>query len=124
MNRFTKIVAIALCPFILIGCATIVSGRTQKVSISSNPSGAKVIVNGMEQKSPCMVILDRSIPSYTIVIEKEGYQPITYELTRGVNGWVFGNIILGGVIGVMIDVVSGSVYAFYPNNVSVNLIKN
>ena len=33
------------------------------------------------------------------------------------------NLLLGGVIGVVIDVVSGSVYAFYPDNVSVNLVK-
>jgi hypothetical protein len=121
--KWIKVIAILLCPIVFLGCATIVSGRTQRVSVSTFPADAKVTINGMEQKSPCVVMLDRSVPSYQIIIEKEGYQPYVYNLNRGINGWVFGNIILGGIIGIVIDCASGSVYAFSPDNISVNLSK-
>jgi len=121
MKKCIKVLAALLCPILLIGCATIVSGRTQRVSVSTFPSDAKVIVNGAEQQSPCVIMLDRAFPSYQIIIQKEGYKTYTYNLTRGINGWLFGNILLGGIIGVVIDCATSSAYAFSPDNITINL---
>lgn len=122
MRKWMMIIAVLVCPILLCSCATIISGRTQKMPVITSPSDAVVICNGVEQKSPCTLILDRSVPAYQITIKKEGYKDTTIELKRGVNGWVFGNILIGGIIGIVIDVCDSSCYAFYPDNVTQNLV--
>ena len=121
MKKLFSILAVLLCPLLLCSCATIISGRTQKLPVNTNPIGAKITCNGVEQVSPCVIMLDRNEPSYTIVIEKEGYEPTQIELKRGLNGWIVGNILFGGIIGVVVDICSGSVYQFYPSEVKQNL---
>ena len=122
MKKLLRVIAIMLCPILLTSCATIISGKTQSLPVSTNPTGAKVTVNGVKQLSPCILVLDRNIPAYTIVIEKEGYATHTFQLKRGVNGWVFGNIIVGGIIGIVIDAATGSMYQFYPGSIDHSLV--
>ena len=107
----------------IIGCATIISGRMQSLPVTSSPDGAIVTMGTLRQQTPCTLELDRRMGVYQIKIEKEGYEPMTVTLKKGVNGWVFGNIIFGGIIGIVIDMVSGSASAFKPSEVEVNLIK-
>jgi hypothetical protein len=92
------------------------------VPVITNPADAIVVCNGVEQKSPCVLILDRSVPAYQITIKKAGYKDTTVELKRGVNGWIFGNILLGGLIGIVVDVCDSSCYAFSPDSVSQSLV--
>ena len=106
-----------------INCATIVSGRSQNIPIISNPSGAIVTVGAQRQESPATFILDRRQEVYLVKIEKEGYEPVEVTLKKGINGWVFGNILFGGIIGLIIDISTGSASKFTPNEVEVNLIK-
>ena len=123
MRKVFKFLVLLLCPILLLGCATIISGRSQKISVSTTPSEAKVTLNGMEQKSPAIFTLDRTVPSYQVTIEKEGYKTVNVTIRRGINGWIFGNIIFGGIIGVVIDCASGSVYSFSPSEIEQNLIQ-
>ena len=109
--------------FTVVGCCTIVSGRNQQLPVISTPSGAKVIVNGVQQQSPCTLVLDRKQPLYQVRVEKEGYEPVEITLRKGVNGWIWGNILFGGIIGLIIDVCTGSVNKFTPTELEVNLAK-
>lgn len=107
------------------GCATIVSGRNQNIPVVSIPSGAIVTVEGQKQISPATFILDRKRAVYQIRVEKEGFEPVEVTLKKGVNGWVWGNIlfgIIGGAIGLTIDLSTGSASKFIPNDVEVNLV--
>lgn len=122
MKKFLKLFSILLFPIFLCGCATIVSGRSQKVFIGSDPDNAAVTVNESQYKTPCTILLDRTVPEYRILIEKEGYLPYKVIVNRTTNGWVFGNIIFGGIIGVVIDVVSGSCYSFSVDKIDAALI--
>jgi hypothetical protein len=106
------------------GCATIITGRTQKIPVMTNPSGAVVTIGGQKQLSPATFILDKQ-QEYVVRIEKEGYEPMEIPLRKTLNGWVFGNVvfgIFGGIIGVVIDVGNGSTMKFVPNPVEVELI--
>ena len=96
--------------FVTSGCATIVSGRTQNLPVSSKPSGAIVTVGQQKQLTPAVFILDKR-QDYIVRIEKEGYRSVEIMLKKGLSGWIFGNIffgLLGGPIGVAIDLSSGS----------------
>ncbi|MFA5083929.1 MAG: PEGA domain-containing protein [Candidatus Paceibacterota bacterium] len=108
--------------FAASGCATITKGRYQNIPVASNPSGAKVIVDGKEYQTPCTMRLKRSQHLYKVRIEKEGYEPTEATLRRVTPGWgVFwgwGNIWVPGVI---VDWCTGAVYNLIPTKLEVSL---
>jgi len=123
MKKITWLIVIAAFSISFTSCATIISGRMQQIPVMSNPSGATVTMGNIKQKTPAALILDRKMTAYELLIEKDGYEPITIVLKKGVNGWVFGNLIFGGWIGIIVDIVSGSASAFKPSEIQVNLIE-
>jgi hypothetical protein len=38
------------------------------------------------------------------------------KITKTVNGWVFGNILIGGLIGIAIDAATGSMFSLRPSD--------
>ena len=56
------------------GCAIVAKGRTQSVTIRSNPPGATALINGQEAgKTPLTVTLKRST-AYNIELRKVGFE--------------------------------------------------
>lgn len=105
----------------LIGCAAIIHGSIQKVPVSSSPAGATVTVNGQQTNTPGVLALERNQKEYTLVFEKKGYKTVQVKLVRSVDGWVWGNIIFGGLIGLAVDFGTGSAYKLSPEAVNVVL---
>lgn len=108
-------------------CATLVGGgSSQGVSVSSEPSGASFTVksaSGMQMASgttPQMISLPRK-NEYSIEFAVPGYRSQSVALTKGVNGWVFGNFIIGWIPGLIIDFVTGSANKLEPAMVQVAL---
>lgn len=59
--------------------------------------------------------------SYTIRFSKEGFASKDFTLRSTVDGWYFGNILFGGIIGMLIvDPLIGAMYNL-PNDVEVDL---
>ena len=119
-------VLLAVCMVFSSGCATIATGggEDQAVRVSSLPKGADVYVNDERVgKTPMSVRLPRK-DVHQVRVEKAGYQPYERELKSGLNGWMFGNIILGGLIGLGVDLLSGASTSLTPTNVSPTLVKN
>ena len=92
------------------GCATIMTGAgpNQTVKIASNPRGARVFVDG-EYKglAPIGVPMTRG-DDHVLRLEMDGYAPMTRDIKTGYNPWHLGNLILGGVVGITIDLLDGS----------------
>ena len=44
-------------------------------------------------------------------------------LTRGTSGWIWGNIVFGGIVGLAVDAISGSLYKLSPAQVSATMVK-
>lgn len=105
----TPFVPIALCCALLLpSCATIVSGGPDMVPIDSVPQGAEVLLGGAPMgRTPVMVMIGRK-DHRGIVLRLDGYhdQPVIVE--QSVNGWIFGNILFGGLIGLVVDVGTGN----------------
>lgn len=56
------------------GCASIIHGTTQELSLSSNPSGARVQADGNQMgETPTKVTLKRKT-DHVLVFNKEGYE--------------------------------------------------
>ena len=115
------IAALVLAVSCTQGCATIIHGRTQSISISSDPPGARASVGGATAATtPAQVTLDRN-KSYTVTFEKEGYAPASAEIRKTVSPWIFGNILIGGIPGIIVDLITGSASALTPETIHVQL---
>jgi hypothetical protein len=101
-----------------LGCATIISGTDQEVKFHSQPDNATVTIDKVTVgRTPLVHKLSRK-DKHTVRFELEGYAPADMTFSRGVNGWVFGNIIFGGLIGVAIDAIDGAMYSLSPDDLN------
>jgi hypothetical protein len=104
-------------------CATIVSGSKQNVKFSSNPSTATIFIDEVEVgKTPFEIKLARK-SDHNVMIKLEGYQTYQTKLTRKINGWYWGNILFGGLIGVIVDPITGAVYTLTPKEINAQMSK-
>ena len=93
------------------GCATIVSGSDQAVQVDSVPVNAVVKLDNVNVgNTPARFDLSRKNSTAVVQLELPGYEIKEITLKRGTNGWVWGNILVGGLIGVIVDVSTGAMY--------------
>jgi hypothetical protein len=119
----SSILTAVLFSVILWGCATIMHGTSQNIGFSSNPTGAKVTVDGASVGvTPMFAKLSRK-DEHIVKLELEGYEPAELTLTKGTSGWVWGNIVIGGLIGLAVDAISGGLYDLNPEQLNAELRK-
>lgn len=109
------------CILVVAACASIIHGSRQQVSVTSTPSNARITVDGQPQGSTPAVINLKRKDLHTVRLELEGYQPTEIALTRKVSGWVWGNIVFGGLIGLAVDAGTGGMYKLTPAQVAATL---
>ncbi len=133
MNSIFKIVSNSAVAgsILLSSCASIVSKSNWPVSIQSQPTGLDFIVKKADGtvisngKTPQIVTLDSKggyFKAATYIIQtKRGNKVMgEHEITASLNGWYFGNILFGGLIGlVIVDPLTGAMYRF-PESVNVS----
>lgn len=108
----------------LTSCATIMHGTRQSIGISSNPSNANIWVDqNYVGTTPIIVDMTRK-DNHVVTIDLEGYQPYQVTLTRSLSGWVFGNIVFGGIIGLAVDAISGGIYKLTPEQIQAEMRSN
>ncbi len=112
----------------LCGCATIVKGTTQDIAVDTIPQGGSCTVtrNGFPEAkvtAPGNVNVKRGKEQLSFNCAKPPEFPTETAMTvdSKFNGATFGNILAGGVIGVVVDSSTGANYS-YPDKVTVELI--
>lgn len=102
----------------MTGCSTIMTGTSESLSINSNVQSAKVYVNGeLKGQTPLTIELSTK-KDYLVRIEAEGYVSYTEVIKKKASGWVWGNVFLGGLIGLGVDLATGGLYVFEKDNIS------
>ena len=136
MNKYPIVLASALAALLLCGCASIVDGGPKTITVTSNPTGAKLIVaeedghTVSEKTTPASITLKRSagyfVPAkYKLTFEAQGYYPSEVQIKATINGWYFGNVLLGGAIGLIaVDPATGAMWTFSPSQINRNLISS
>lgn len=118
------IAALAAVVLFSSGCATITTGGgpDQRVRISSDPRGGRIMVDGQYKgETPTSISLTRK-DNHLVHIELNGFEPYEIEIKSGINLMTFGNAIIGGVIGLGVDLVSGATTSLSPNDIDAKLV--
>src|SRR4051812_3544620 len=122
------ILSVALLP-LLAACSTIVEGRSQQITVNTNPSGADCDLNRKGEKiatvtnTPGSAYIEKTKYDIKIECNKKGFETATYLNHSGAAGATFGNIILGGGIGWAVDSASGADNK-YDGVVNISLVPN
>lgn len=94
--------------------------RVRGVPISTDPPGAAVIYRGERIAStPCSVAIDRR--DTTLVLRKDGFHDQHVDVGTEGNDWVWANIVLGGVPGLLFDAITGSLVVVDDDPVNLQL---
>jgi len=124
-----KTAAIVICSIALTGCASIVNGNNQVISVEARHKGQQVVgatctlVNPKGTfyvTTPGTVTIHRAYDDLNVKCEKDGHQPGLASVKSSTKPMAFGNILFGGVIGAAVDAGSGAAYD-YPTLISVIL---
>ena len=115
---------LAAASMMLTGCATIVNGSNQSVTVSTDPPGASCKLArqaetvGAIPMTPGSVQVSKSKNDVVVTCEKLGYQTAVVSKSPSFGGATFGNILLGGGVGAIVDAASGANYT-YPSEIHV-----
>lgn len=115
--KLSAIAAVAALGVALSGCATIVDGTHQSVSVNTTPvqDSQCTLTNSQGTwylKSPGSVEVHKTKTDLHIACTHEGYQPGDMVAVSKFGGATFGNIIAGGIIGAGVDAASGANYYY------------
>jgi len=112
---------IGMVALLTAGCATVIHGTRQGVGISSTPTGASVSIDNVQSGTTPVFAKLRRKENHVVQISLPGYQRTDLTLTSSVSGWVWGNIAIGGLIGLAVDAISGGMYKLSPEQLSATL---
>jgi hypothetical protein len=121
------LVAGALIVTQLTGCASMVNGTHQRISVVTSPeAGAQCNLKNTRgawsiAKTPGSTEVHRSKDDLVVICAKPGYKEATSKVKSTVSKVVYGNILAGGLIGGGVDSQNCSMYS-YPDRVKVPLV--
>lgn len=123
-------VAVALCA-LSTGCASIVTGSNQSLSVATRENMKPVIgancklTNDKGQwyvTTPGSVVVHRAYGDLIVQCQKDGMQPGIATFKSSTKGMMAGNILFGGFIGAGVDASTGAAYD-YPNLLTIEMGK-
>lgn len=113
------------------GCATILTGTHQDLGLAVEPAGAEVSVYHMNGErmagpaaSPGTVKVHRpaNTEAYLVVASRSGYCPKYWVTDVRENPVAWGNLLLGGIVGLLVDASNGAAYYVEPGTISATLV--
>ena len=111
-----RVLTLGVAAFALSGCSFLTEGVRQDISVSTTPAGASCAFMQGGKKiaevnpTPGSAIIRKSKYDIMVECEKEGYQKATMLNKSDVAAASFGNLIIGGVPGVITDMATSNKY--------------
>lgn len=109
------------------GCATIVTGRSQGLTVKTDPPGANCDLTrkgksvGVVNPTPGTAQLGKSASALDVSCKKSGYLDTSAKLSSSLQGWTLGNVIFGGIVGIVVDAGTGAMHE-YQSEISMKLL--
>jgi hypothetical protein len=111
---------------LLSGCATVVKGSSQTLTIITDPEGASCELKregesiGVVDPTPGSVEVAKDKDEIDVTCKKKGFKESNTYLSSTFQTWTVGNLLIGGLIGLAIDASSGAITQ-YPSEISLKL---
>ncbi|WP_430399086.1 hypothetical protein [Flavobacterium sp.] len=136
-KSYFKVTALLMATSILLSsCASIVSKSSYPITINSAPSEAQIVIKdkkGVEifsGQTPATLKLKSGSgffgkARYQVTFTKKGYNTKTVPVEFKLDGWYFGNLLLGGVLGMLIiDPATGAMYKLDTEFINETLVQS
>ena len=105
---------------LMTSCATIFTGTKDRITFTSDPSGATIFIDGIEQGvTPLTMKVKRNINDTDVEFKLDGYETRLITLSKEFN--LVSIINLGNLFGWDIDAVSGAVMKYDRNSYDITL---
>jgi len=110
-----------LLAVVLGGCATLLNGSSQSIRVESDPSEARVEVDGRPVgTTPTTIRLKRN-EEHKVRIYHSGHEPHSVTLRQGRSLWTAVNLANFVVPGVLVDLSTGAFYTLGPDPIKATL---
>lgn len=121
--KFKGIAAGALAMTLFSGCATVIKGTDESITVNSLEEGTTLYVNGAARgKNSAFVNLEKG-EKYTITARKDGCEPATMQTGESFDPTtLLGIFIDWGIITIPVDLISGAAWEISPTTYTVNPI--
>jgi hypothetical protein len=116
--------AALLVAALVSACSSITGDTTQSVSVQTrdaagqNVDGAKCELANSHgtwfATTPGSIMIHRSNDDMKVVCTKDGYEPARAAVVSEIKGSMFGNVVFGGGVGMIMDHANGSAYEYPP----------
>ena len=112
---------------LLSGCASIIDGSTQTVSVKTVQNAGDVmnanctLTNDKGSwflATPGSVAIHRAAGDLSVTCKRDDFISANQGVKSSVKGLLFGNLLFGGLIGIIVDLSSGSAYD-YPQLITI-----
>ncbi len=123
---FTLLISACL----LSGCASITGSSGQNLAVEARTPSGELITDAKCKlsndkgtwfvNSPDTVTVQKSGADLHVVCQKDGFEPGSVKSVSRANAGMWGNVILGGGVGAIIDHSKGTAYN-YPNSIQVKM---
>jgi len=115
--KLSAVAAVAALGAAVSGCATIIEGTTQSVSVNTTPvQGSQcTLINSQGTwylTTPGSAVVHKTKTDLDVTCNHPGYQPGHVAAVSHFGATTAGNILAGGVIGVGVDAASGANYHY------------
>jgi hypothetical protein len=104
----------------LAGCAGVMHGRSQSVQVLTVCNGQMVPAictaqnaqGALHFQAPATIEVQKDFSNLNITCKSPFFNEVSVTLPSGLNLSTAGNLLVGGVVGVGVDVFSGSAFAY------------
>lgn len=124
-----SIIVLSITAALTTGCASIVTGHNQPVSVETRHKGAMVKEASCKLENdkgtwfvttPGSVTVRRSYGDLHVRCEKEPIEPGILTVKSTTKAMAFGNAVFGGLVGAGVDMATGAAYD-YPSLITVEM---
>ncbi len=112
---------LVLCSAVILsGCASTMKGTTQQLTVNTAPQGGTCVLSrGGKQiaqvaTTPGTVNISKSNQDIDVTCNKAGFPKAVARLNSELEPMTFGNILIGGLIGVAVDYSTGAINKYQP----------
>ena len=122
LRRILPLLALLLAP----ACSTITTGTTQAVTVTTDPPGATCQLQrdgqtiGVVNPTPGSLTIGKSTKDLVVNCTRVGHLAGSNTLRADFQPATLGNLLIGGVVGIVVDAASGAM-GTYPPSVAVVL---